>query len=187
MITAWRQATAIAAAAMAAFIQQQAARKAAAIAVVGQQQFVAHQAGPAGTAAPALAMHAAAAMLKCLPYELPSMTAALGSVARTSSIWATPGITTALAATEADLYGVSIDAGVTCRPLLAYQPPSAAAQELPLQSAHGTCTAVSGMSLTRPSFQASSNRVHGYVYQAAQVQDMNHYSVMQVEWVVWAY
>ena len=151
MSAAWRHTAALATAFMAGFIQQQAAKRAAAISVLGQQPFMAQQSSPAGALTPALGMHAAAAVLKCLPYELPAMTAMLGSIPSRCHLWATPGAPAVLGAAKADLYGANIEAGVASRPLLAYQPPgAAAAPQTPLQASSTTCTAISGAHFASP-------------------------------------
>ena len=143
---AWAQQAALTAAALAAFVQQHAARKPAALVVVSPQPFVAAAAQMPAQQGPVCAAHAAAAVLKCLPYELPATAASVARLSGQGRLWAALGKPAALEQAQADLYGASIDAGTAARPLMEYGLAAARlpASVLPVSSVAASCTAISG-------------------------------------------
>lgn len=143
--TAWTQHTVLAAAALAALIQSHAASRPAAISIVSNTPCVAPVSQPAAQLGPAVGSYAAAAVAKCLPYELPATSAAVASFPSTRRLWAGLGVPEPVRQAGADLYGASVDAGAAARPLMIYsQPGSRMPAGLLSAGARAACTAISG-------------------------------------------
>ena len=154
--SAWAQQAALTAAALVAYIQKHAAGRTTALSITSSQLGMAATAQLPAPLGPPCAAHAAAAVLKCLPYELPSTAGAFARLSGLSRTVAALGRPAALEQAQADLYGASVEAGTTSRPLMSFGRP-AVQQPVSLMSAASaeTCTAISG---APPSVHCSHTR-----------------------------